>query len=106
MIFKSAEAMSVPAFGVAQRKTLAVGERMLVTEFSLPRDEGVPHHHHPYEEVGYLVSGSLRLRIGTQEDTVKAGDSWYIPANTGHTLSTTEGAVFVAIFSPPRGDYR
>ena len=106
MIFKSVDAIPVPAFGTAQRKTLSVGERMMVVEFSLPREGEVPVHHHPYEEVGYLVSGSLRLRIGAHEDVVQARDSWFIAAGEEHTMSTEDGAVFVAIFSPPRRDYR
>ena len=106
MIFKSSDVSPVPAFGSARRKTLAVGESMMVVEFDFPPAGEVPVHSHPYEEVGYLVSGALKVRIGSHEEVLGPGDSWFIPTGTEHNMSTEDGAVFVAVFSPPRKDYR
>jgi quercetin dioxygenase-like cupin family protein len=42
-------------------------------------------HTHPGEEFGYVVEGTLELRIeGQPPRTVKAGESFYVPAGIVH----------------------
>jgi quercetin dioxygenase-like cupin family protein len=46
----------------------------------------VPKHTHPGEELGYVVAGELTLEIeGKPPLTLKAGDSFFVPAGTVHT---------------------
>ena len=40
-----------------QRKTLAVGDHTLMTEFILEAGAELPAHKHPHEQIGFLVSG-------------------------------------------------
>lgn len=45
-----------------------------------------PKHTHPGEEVGYLLSGQLVVEIeGKPPQTLKAGDTFFIPAGTVHS---------------------
>ena len=45
----------------------------------------VPRHTHPGEEVGFILSGELTVEIeGKPAQTLKAGDAFFIPANTVH----------------------
>lgn len=42
-------------------------------------------HTHPGEELGYVLEGTLQLDVAGQPPrTLKAGDTFFIPANTVH----------------------
>lgn len=57
-----------------ERKTLVYGPNTLLTEFRLKAGHILPMHQHPEEQTGYLVSGSIRMIIG-EEQEVGLGDS-------------------------------
>jgi quercetin dioxygenase-like cupin family protein len=86
-------------------KTLCYGARTLMTEVALQQGSVLPLHSHPHEQIGYLVTGHIRLRIGEQEHDVKAGDSWCIPSGREHGAATLEDSIAVEVFSPVREDY-
>ena len=69
-----------------QKHDLSVGGREAVTargEFQ--PGAAVPRHTHPGEEIGYVVEGELTVEIdGQPAKTVKAGEAFFIPANTVH----------------------
>ena len=88
-----------------ERKTLAYGERSLMTEFLLRKGCTLPRHAHPHEQTGYLVRGRIRLSIGTEECDVHPGDSWCIPGGMEHGAQVMEDSVAVEVFSPVREDY-
>ncbi len=87
------------------RKTLVHGERMLLTEFLMKKGSHLPEHSHPQDQTGYLVSGSIRLRIGEDSLELKPGDSWYVPGNITHEADVIDEAVAIEVFSPLREDY-
>lgn len=46
----------------------------------------VPKHTHPGEEVGYILEGQLVLEVqGKPAQNLKAGDTFFLPANTVHS---------------------
>jgi len=52
-------------------------------------------HTHPGVESSYVMEGALLLKIeGKPDQTLKAGDSFQIPANTPHDACTVPGQVF------------
>ena len=86
-------------------KTLVHGEAMLMAEFKLSKGSLLPAHSHPCEQTGYLVSGSMRLFIGSRDFDVKPGDSWCIPGGESHRVDVLEDSVALEVFSPAREDY-
>jgi quercetin dioxygenase-like cupin family protein len=88
-----------------RQKTLVFGEKTLMTEFKLAADSILPEHSHPYEQTGYLVSGHILLKIGSNSLDTLPGDSWCIPANCNHGARVLEDSVAVEVFSPVRQDY-
>jgi quercetin dioxygenase-like cupin family protein len=86
-------------------KTLTWGERTLLAQFDIEENRRIPEHHHPYEQIGYLVAGRLQLTIGSETHTAEAGDSWCIPADTGHAAMALLPCVVIEVFSPVRTDY-
>jgi quercetin dioxygenase-like cupin family protein len=88
-----------------QVKTLTYGERTLCVEFRLAQGSILPRHTHPHEQTGYLVSGRMRLTVGSETLQAEAGDGWCIPGDLEHDAEVLEDAVAVEVFSPVREDY-
>lgn len=87
------------------QKTLAYGDKTLLTEFKLGKGAVLPDHSHRHEQTGYLVSGRLDLVIEGTVHEAEPGDSWSIPGNTVHHAVAHEESVVVEVFSPVREEY-
>ena len=88
-----------------EQKTLVHGEKTLMVEFRLQKGALLPQHSHPHEQIGYLVSGRIRMRIGEESRELSPGDSWCIPGNVQHGAEILEDAVAIEVFAPLRQDY-
>jgi quercetin dioxygenase-like cupin family protein len=88
-----------------EQKTLVHGDKTLMVEFRLQKNASLPTHAHPHEQVGYLVKGKIRLKIGSDIHVVSEGDSWCIPGGLLHGAEIIEDAVAIEVFSPVREDY-
>jgi quercetin dioxygenase-like cupin family protein len=86
-------------------KTLAYGQKTLLTEVRLEKGSVLPKHSHPHEQTGYLAKGKMTLTIGAEIFTVGPGDSWCIPGNAEHGANILEDSVAIEVFSPVREDY-
>ena len=87
------------------RKTLAYGAKTLMVEFRLEKGATLPRHSHPYEQIGYLVSGRMVLTIDGEARELAPGDSWCIAEGVAHGAEVREEAVAVEVFAPVRPDY-
>jgi quercetin dioxygenase-like cupin family protein len=86
-------------------KTLARGESVLMSKFSLRAGAKLPLHSHPNEQIGYLLSGRIVLYIGNAMREIKPGDSWCVPSCAPHRADIVEDSFALEIFSPVREDY-
>ena len=57
------------------------GERCSFGVVELAADSVVPEHRHPNEQLGIVVSGSVRFRVGDEERELAPGGTWRIPPN-------------------------
>jgi quercetin dioxygenase-like cupin family protein len=105
MIRKANQRGYQPALPGIERKTLAHGDRTLLTEFRMRKGSTLPRHAHPQEQTGYLVSGRMRVSAGRRTVLVQPGDSWSIPGNTMHGADILADSVAIEVFSPVREDY-
>ncbi len=105
MFNKHSDSGYQPALEGIERKTLAHGERTIMTEFRLRKGSVLPRHCHPHEQTGYLVQGRLCLSIGTEAMQLQPGDSWCIPGGVEHGAEILEDSVAIEVFSPVREDY-
>lgn len=101
---RTAESYQTPPAGI-RPKTLAYGERTLLTEFRLERGRNRPDHAHPYEQTGCPVAGHIVFRMGETEYDTKPGDSWSVPMNVIHGAKVLEDSVAIKVFSPVREDH-
>ena len=88
-----------------EMKTLAHGEKTLMTQFRLGGGATLPLHSHPHEQTGYLIAGRLTLTVGSESFEATPGDSWSIPAELEHRVDVLEDALVIEVFAPPRADY-
>lgn len=76
-----------------------------MVEFRLQKGATLPLHCHPHEQIGYLVTGHIRLTVGADVHDVGPGDSWCIPGDMLHCAEIIEDSVAIEVFSPVREDY-
>ena len=82
------------------------GERITLGVVELEPNSIVPEHSHENEQLGIVLSGSLRFRVGDESRELGPGGTWRIPANTPHEVITgTDGAVVIDVFAPTRDDW-
>jgi quercetin dioxygenase-like cupin family protein len=86
-------------------KTLTYGENSHLCEFRLKQGAIIPVHHHPQEQTGYLVQGSLRFFGDEGETIVEAGWSWNFKGGVSHGAEALVDSVLIEVFSPLRQDY-
>ena len=88
--------------GQRGEKRLARGERVALRAWEHePAGKVAPEHANPYEYVGYVVEGAMRIRIGDDEaQDVRAGDSFCVPADTPYGFEVLEAARVVEAVSP------
>lgn len=61
---------------------------------------------HNGEELDYVISGTLKIKIGDKINYLHAGDSIYYDSSTPHGMIAADGAecVFMAVVIPPAGE--
>jgi quercetin dioxygenase-like cupin family protein len=69
-----------------QDQNVAAGDKHAVqAEAHFAPGAAAGKHTHPGEELGYVLEGSIELRIeGQPPRLVKAGETFFVPANTVH----------------------
>jgi quercetin dioxygenase-like cupin family protein len=82
------------------------GKEATFAALELDPDTVVPEHSHVNEQIGILLRGSVRFRIGEETRELGPGSMWVIPADVPHDVHTgPEGAFIVELFAPPRTDW-
>jgi quercetin dioxygenase-like cupin family protein len=88
LLFATTLSAQQPGFKrtVVQKQDLSVAGREVVQAVAeIPGGMAAGKHTHPGEEIGYVLEGSFTLLVeGKPPLTVKAGDSFFVPAGTVH----------------------
>ena len=58
------------------------------------------HVHVTHDEIGYVLSGSGKVRVGDLVREVRPGDVWIIPANVPHSGEFSEQTNVLFVSSP------
>lgn len=91
--------------GGVTRKVIAYDENMMVCELTFKKGSiGAPHHH-PHEQIGYVISGSFEVTDGGETRTLKAGDCYLIKPNSIHGVKALEDSKLLDVFTPMRKDF-
>jgi quercetin dioxygenase-like cupin family protein len=83
------------------------GERMTMAVVDIEPNTVMKPHHHENEQLGFVIAGSIVMRIGTEERAIHAGDTYAIPSHVPHDIvAGPDGATVVDVFAPVRADWR
>jgi quercetin dioxygenase-like cupin family protein len=88
------------------RRVLSCGDQVMVVQFRIAQGADVPVHTHPHEQVGHVVAGRMRFKIGDEERELGPGDGYSVPGGVPHGASGITDTVAVDSFYPVREDYR
>jgi quercetin dioxygenase-like cupin family protein len=69
-----------------QKQDLSIpGREVVQARAEFDQGAAVGLHTHPGEEIGYVLEGTLQLEVaGKPSTTLKAGDAFFVPAETIH----------------------
>ena len=82
------------------------GERLSLGVVELDPGAVVPEHRHEHEQLGMVLRGSMRFRIGDETRELGPGETWTIPSNVPHgVVAGPDGAVVFDAFAPVRADW-
>lgn len=82
-------------------------DHVMMTLFDFgPEDKVMPNHHHPHEQISYILEGSVKMVVGGQSQVLQAGQGAVIPSDIEHEVTALEkGTKVLDIFYPLREDY-
>lgn len=82
------------------------GEKLMFNFVRIEPGAVVPIHHHPHEQAGTVLEGTLIMTIGDETRHLTYGDAYVAPPHVPHGATTDEqGCLVLDVFSPPREDY-
>jgi quercetin dioxygenase-like cupin family protein len=82
------------------------GERMTLALVDLAPNAVVAEHRHENEQLGFVVRGSMTMRIGNEVLELHAGDTYVIPSDVEHGAAAgAEGCTATDVFAPIRADW-
>ncbi|MBV9170001.1 MAG: cupin domain-containing protein [Chloroflexi bacterium] len=101
-----AEWPAVEAVPGVHRRVLACGDQIMIVQFTIQPGAEVPVHTHPHEQVGHVVSGRIKMRIGDEERELGPSEGYSVPGGVAHGAVGVTEVVVVDSFHPVREDYR
>ena len=82
------------------------GERLTLAVVDLAPNAVVAEHKHENEQLGFIVRGSMTMRIGTEVLELRAGDTYVIPSDVEHGAAAgPDGCTATDVFAPIRADW-
>lgn len=82
------------------------GRDLTLTVTELAPGLEIEEHHHAPEQLGFVLRGSMKMKIAGETRDLAPGDAYWVPADTAHwSLAGSQGATLVEAFHPPRADW-
>ncbi|RWR03067.1 cupin [[Pantoea] beijingensis] len=103
-IFKKETQLDDLGNGVT-RRILAHSGTMMAVEVNFEKNAVGPLHHHPHEQLTYVLSGRFAFTIDGETKEVAAGDTLYKRPNVIHGCVCLEAGTLLDTFTPQREDF-
>ncbi|OCG27818.1 cupin [Gilliamella sp. wkB108] len=88
-----------------KRKILAHDGNMMAVEVHFEVGAIGAMHHHPHEQLTYVLSGEFEFTIGSETKIVRSGDTLYKKPNIEHGCVCKQAGVLLDVFTPQRLDF-
>ena len=88
------------------RRAVCLDDVML-TFFDFQPGAVVPEHHHPHQQITWVVSGAMEFDLDGEKRVLRAGDGVLIPPETPHSaVVLDEPCRALDAWHPVREEYR
>jgi quercetin dioxygenase-like cupin family protein len=82
------------------------GENVAFAVVELDPGANVPEHQHVHEQLGIVLRGSVRFRVGDEVQELGPGGTWRIGSDVPHEVTAgPHGAEVIDVFAPARDDW-
>ena len=75
---------------------LLTGQGIELGRLRFERGEGAQRHHHPQEQIGYLVRGRVQVEIDGETAVLGPGDAFHVPPDVPHRLTAVEDSELIS----------
>ena len=82
------------------------GDKSTLGLVILEEGSAVPPHHHPQEQITYILEGRLQMVIDGADCLLEPGAFYVIPSNVVHCAVALTHCRLIDVFSPVREDYK
>lgn len=88
-----------------KRKIMGYDDKIMLVKVHFEKGGIGPMHEHYHSQVTYVESGSFDVTIDGKKQTLKGGDTFYIPPHALHGAICTSPGILIDVFSPIREDF-
>ena len=88
-----------------QRQILVHSAALMLVRHQMQKGWHGAAHRHPHEQMVYVISGRIRIRVGDAWHDAAAGNNFIVASNTEHEAEAKEDSVVLDVFTPVRDDY-
>jgi quercetin dioxygenase-like cupin family protein len=82
-------------------------EGLMITLVDLAPGAVIPDHHHPHQQITYVVSGAMEFDLDGEKQVLYPGDGAVIPPDVPHSAVTLdEPCQVIDAWHPVREDYK
>jgi quercetin dioxygenase-like cupin family protein len=72
------------------------GKHLQLSLLRFEAQGGAEEHAHSYEQIMYVISGKLRVRIGQETNDIGPGQAFLAPPNVKHQVTALESSEVVS----------
>lgn len=91
------------------RRKAYFNDRLTVMLFEIggPQSGPMKTHHHPHDQITYVIEGTARVKVGDDIRIVGPGSVYIAPSNVEHGAQVlSKRLVLLETFTPTREDFR
>ncbi|WP_022706057.1 cupin domain-containing protein [Paracoccus zeaxanthinifaciens] len=103
--FPAAEGQTVQVAPGLRRRVGAFNDNLMCVEVHFDTGTVAPLHHHPHEQITYVVSGRFEFTVGDRTHVVGPGDSLYKQPGIVHGATCLQAGTLIDMFTPHREDF-
>ncbi len=105
MAFYSAEEVAPQQISEKVTRWVVSGEKVMLAIHQVAGGTVVDPHRHESEQILYVLSGTIRFRLGEEEREMDSGDFAVVPSNAEHGAHALADTKVLEVFSPIRREF-
>ncbi len=104
--FRTSDLPATEALPGVTRRAVCL-EGVMLTFFDFEPGAIIPEHHHPHQQITWVVSGAMEFTLDGEVQVLRAGDGVLIAPDVAHSaVILDEACRAIDAWHPVREDYR